>query len=80
MPPLETLKRSKASLSQSIWGPLGLNLNVILLLLPSCWGFSFALGCEESFFGGTQHSPVDGYSAASCNFVVLTGEDECMSF
>ena len=33
-----------------------------------------------SFFGGIQHSPVDGYSAASCNFGVLTGEDKRMSY
>ena len=26
---------------QQVWS---LSLNVILLLLPSCWGFSFALG------------------------------------
>ena len=26
------------------------------------------------------NSPVDGCSSASCNFVVLTGEDECTSF
>ena len=26
-------------------------LNVILPLLPSFWGFSFALGCGVSFFG-----------------------------
>ena len=32
------------------------------------------------FFGGIQQSPVDGCSAASCNFGVLAGEDECMSF
>ena len=31
-------------------------------------------------FGGIQLSPVDSYSAASCNFGVLTGEDELMSF
>ena len=31
-------------------------------------------------FGGIQHSPVDGCSATSCNFGVLTGEDLCMSF
>ena len=35
-------------------------LNVILPLLPSCWDFSFALGCVISFLGGTQHSPVYG--------------------
>ena len=32
------------------------------------------------FLGGFQHPPVDGFSAASCDFGVLTGEDECMSF
>ena len=31
-------------------------LNAILLLLPSCWGFSFALGRGVSFFDGIQHS------------------------
>ena len=43
-------------------------------------GFSFALGHRVSFFGGTQHSPIDGFSVVSCNFGVLTGEDECTSF
>ena len=43
-------------------------------------GFSFALGCGVSFFGGIQHSPVDSCSAMSCNFGALTGEDECISF
>ena len=43
-------------------------------------GFSFALACVVSFFGGVQHSPVNGCSAASCNFGVLVGEDERMSF
>ena len=51
-------------------------LNAILPLLPSCWGFSFALGCEVSFFGGIQHFPVDGRSAVRCKLGVLTGEDE----
>ena len=55
-------------------------LNVISPLLPSCWGFSFALGCGVSFFGGLQHSLVNGCSASSCNFGVLAGEDECTSF
>ena len=32
------------------------------------------------FFGGIQHSPVNGCSAASCNFGVLTGKDEHTSF
>jgi len=55
---------------------------VILPLLLSCWGFSFAFGSgvSFSFFGVIQHSPVDGCSAASCNFGVLAREDECISF
>ena len=88
----ETLKHSKAGLAQFLWGLLvntgcfqpskclwwmwGLFLSAVLLLLPSCWGFSFALESGVSFFGGIQHSPVDGYSTVSCNFGVLTGEDE----
>ena len=32
------------------------------------------------FFGGIQHSPVGGCSAAGCYFGVLAGEDECTSF
>ena len=59
----------------SICGRYGvLFLNVIFLLLPSRWGFSFALWCGLSFFGGIQYSPVNGCSAASCNFGVLTGD------
>ena len=48
--------------------------------LLSCWGFSLAPGHRVSFFGGIQHSPVNGFSAASCNFGVLTGENEWTSF
>ena len=51
-------------------------INEILPLLLSCWGFSLALVRGVSFFGGIQHSPVNGCSAASCNLGVLTGEDE----
>ena len=96
MPLQETLRHSKAGLAQPLWGLLvhqvlfdppkhlwwvwGLILNAILPLLPSCWGFSFALGCGVSFFGGIQYSPVDSCSAASCNFGVLAEEDECTSF
>ena len=57
---------------QQVWS---LSLNVILLLLPSCWGFSFALGGGVSFYGGIQHSSVNGCSAVSCNFGFLA-EDE----
>ena len=52
--------------SKHLWRVWGLILNVILHLLPSCWGFSFAFGRGVSFFGGIQHSPFDGCSAASC--------------
>ena len=60
----------------TLWWIWGLILNVISPLLSSCWGFSFAFGHGVSFFGGIQHSPIDGCSSASCNFGVLTGEDE----
>ena len=66
--------------SECLWQVWGLILNAISPLWPSCWGFSFALGHRVSFFGGIQHSPVNGWSAVSCNFGVLTGEDECASF
>ena len=65
--------------SECLWSVWGLILNAISPLLPSCWSFSFAYGCGVSFFGGIQHSLVDGCSAASCNFGALA-EDECTSF
>ena len=63
-----------------LWWIWGLILNVIFPLLPSSWGFSFALECEVSSFGGIQHSSVDGCSAVSCSFGVLAGGNERMSF
>ena len=66
--------------SEHLWWVWSLILNVILPLLPSCWGFSFAFGCGVSYFGGIQHPPVDGCSAVSCNMGVLTGNDEPTSF
>ena len=66
--------------SEHLWTVWGLILDAILPLLLSCCGFSFALGYGVYFFGGTQHSPVDSCSAASCNFGVLAGEDEQTSF
>ena len=33
-------------------------LNMILPLLPSSWGFCFALRCGVPFFGGIQRSPM----------------------
>ena len=47
---------------------------------PSWWSCSFVILCWVSVFGEIQHSPVDGCSAASCNFGVLGGKDECTSF
>ena len=66
--------------TEDLWWVKGLILNTISPLLLSCWGFSFALGHGVSFFGGIQHSLVDGCSTASCNFGVLAGEEECTSF
>ena len=66
--------------SERLWWVWGLILKEISPLLASCWGFSFALGCGLSFFGGIQHSPTDGCSEVSCIFGVLSGEDEHMSF
>ena len=63
----------------SVWQVRDLILNVISPLLPSCWGFSFALGCGVSLFGGIQRFPVDGCPAASCSSGALVG-DECMAF
>ena len=76
---LWVLVHTKFEPSKCLWGIWGLIPNVTSPLLPSCWGF-FALGREVSFFGEIQHSPVNSCSAASCNFGVLTGEDERTSF
>ena len=65
--------------SKHLWKLWDLILNAIASLIPSCWDFSFALGHGVSFFGGIQHPPIDGFSAASCDFGVLAG-DEHMSF
>ena len=65
--------------SKCLWWMWGLIQDVISPLLPSCWGFSFALGRRVFwffFFGGIQQSPVNGCSAASCTLGVLTGEDK----
>ena len=53
---------------------------VISPLLPSCCSFCLVFGHEVSFFGGIQHSPVDGFSSVSCSFAVLAGEDVCPPF
>ena len=46
--------------SKYLWQIWSLILTVILPLLPSCLGFSFALGRGVSFFGEIQHSLVRG--------------------
>ena len=43
-------------------------------------GLLLAPGHRVSFFGGIQHSLVNGCSAVSCNFGVLTEENEHTSF
>ena len=48
--------------------------------LLSSYSFAFVLGHGISFFAGFQCPPVNGYSAASCDFGVLTEKDECTSF
>ena len=48
---------------------------IVLFQLPICpwtWGIFF--------FGGFQHPPFNGCSAANCGFDVLTEEDELMPF
>ena len=92
-PSQETLKHGSSSVSVGSPGPgahkicaLWASLAGILFdskhdftpptILP---GFSFILGCQVSFFGGIQCSPVDGCLAASCNFGVLV-ENESTSF
>ena len=54
---------------------LGLILNVILPLLPSCWGFSFALGCgisPQNLSSSTQ-PPLPCCAAAAPVPTVLLG-------
>ena len=68
------------ALPECLWWVRGLILNAIAPFLLSCCSFSFDLGYGVSFWGGFQHSPVDGCSAASCSFDVLTGEDERTCF
>ena len=66
--------------SKNLWWARGLILDAISPLLPSFLGFSCALWHGVSFFFyEIQHSPVNGCSAGSFNFGVLT-EDEQMFF
>ena len=40
--------------SECLWQVWDLILNVILPLLPSCWGFFFVLECGVSFLVGSN--------------------------
>ena len=60
--------------SEHLWLVWDLTLNVTVPLLSSCWGFSFALVCGVSFFGGIQHFPVNGCLATVWDFGVLAGK------
>ena len=62
--------------------PVGMGFDFIViapLLLSGC-GFSFVFGRGVYFFDGFLHCPVHGYSAASWDFGVVSGGDECTSF
>ena len=84
----KTLKPSQASLAQSLWGTLLLSPGSWLHTRFSLWHprvsgafptvspLSLDVGCV--FFGGLQPPPINGCSAPSCDFDVLT-EDECMA-
>ena len=60
--------------SEHLWRVWGLILNMILPLLPSCWGFSFDLGCEVSLqiCSSAVHPPLQhllscwGFSTHGC--------------
>ena len=40
--------------SEHLWQVCGFIINVILPLLPFCWGLSFALGCGDLFLVGSN--------------------------
>ena len=62
--------------SELLWQIWSLILNTISLLLLSFRASPLSLDVGYLFFGGIQHSPVDGCPAANCSFGVLAGEDE----
>ena len=53
---------------------------MIVPLLPSCYGFSFVLGCGAYFYGRFQYPPINGCSTANWDFGALTVGDECTYF
>ena len=58
-----------------VWG---LILNTILLILQLVGASPLPLDVEVSFFRGIKHSSVDGHSAMSLNFGILTKENKCI--
>ena len=70
-------------LFSSLWvthlAGVGFDFIVIVLFLLSHGGCFFVFGCGVSFFGGFQ-CPVNGCSAASCDFGAIIGDNECTSF
>ena len=77
-------RTSLVLLFSSLWvtylAGIGFDFIVISPLLLSHCGFFFVFECGVSFFGGFQHSPVNGCWAASCGFGALSGRDARMSF
>ena len=68
--------------SKCMGGMGGMGFESVFPLLLSCWVFFFALGCRVcfSFLMGSNILLSDGCPAVSCNFGVLSGEDEHTSF
>ena len=54
--------------SEHLWQEWGLILNMYLPLLPSCWGFSFALGC-----GVSPHSHSSAYRLTGVSLTLDMG-------
>ena len=54
--------------SEHLWQEWGLILNMNLPLLPSCWGFSFALGC-----GVSPHSHSSAYRLTGVSLTLDMG-------
>jgi len=59
---------------------MGFDFIVIVSLLLSHGVFFFVFGSEISFYGGFQHTPVNGCLITSCDFGALSGRYDGMSF
>ena len=57
---------------------MGFYFIVIVPCLPSCCSF-FVFGCGVYFFGVFHHLPVDGCTAAGCDFSALTQDEHTSS-